>query len=120
MLNLRKDFPMLSKTMHGKPLVYFDTAATAQKPIQVIDTISHFYKNEYATVHRAIYEISVEATRGYQETRHKVQAFLNAKQNEEIVFTKGTTEAINLVAASFGKRFIEAGDEILITEMEHH
>lgn len=106
--------------MHGKPLVYFDTAATAQKPIQVIDTISHFYKNEYATVHRAIYEISVEATRGYQETRHKVQAFLNAKQNEEIVFTKGTTEAINLVAASFGKRFIEAGDEILITEMEHH
>lgn len=111
---------MLSKTMHGKPLVYFDTAATAQKPQAVIDAISNFYENDYATVHRAIYELSVSATQGYQETRKKVQAFLNAKLLEEIVFTKGTTEAINLVASSFGKRFINAGDEILITEMEHH
>ncbi len=111
---------MLAKTMHGKPLIYLDTAATAQKPQKVIDTISHFYENDYATVHRAIYEISVEATKGYQDTRVKVQAFINAKQNEEIVFTKGTTEAINLVASSFGKRFVNEGDEILITEMEHH
>jgi len=120
MLDRRKDFPMLDKTMHGKPLIYFDTAATAQKPRQVIDSISRFYENDYATVHRAIYELSVEATQGYQEARSKVQAFLNAKQVDEIVFTKGTTEAINLVASSFGKQFVKEGDEILITEMEHH
>lgn len=117
---IRNDFPMLRQTMHGKPLVYFDTAATAQKPEQVISTLNQFYSNNYATVHRAIYEISVEATKAYQDSRIKAKQFINAKSADEIIFTRGTTESINLVASSFSKRFINRGDEILITEMEHH
>lgn len=111
---------MLSKTMHGKPLIYFDSAATAQKPLKVIDTINDYYRNHYGTVHRAIYELSVYATKAYLEVREKVRAFLNARKKEEIIFTRGTTESINLVAYSFGKAFLKPGDEILITEMEHH
>jgi len=117
---LRKDFPMLSKTMHGKPLIYLDTAATAQKPQCVIDAIQQFYQDKYGTVHRAIYELAVHSTQEYQNARVKVQKFLNAAKPEEIIFTRGTTEAINMVAYSFGKAFIKPGDEILITEMEHH
>jgi len=117
---LRNDFPMLDKSMHGKPLIYFDTAATAQKPSAVIDAVNNFYKNAYGTVHRAVYELSVYATQQYQETRKKVAALLNAKSPEEIIYTRGTTESINLVAYSFGKAFINPGDEILITELEHH
>jgi cysteine desulfurase / selenocysteine lyase len=116
----RKDFPMLAKSMHGKPLIYFDSAATAQKPQQVIDAITNYYTNEYGTVHRAIYELSVKATQQYQEVRKKAAKFLNAKNPEEIIFTRGTTESINMIAYSFGKAFINPGDEILITEMEHH
>jgi cysteine desulfurase/selenocysteine lyase len=116
----RQDFPMLSKTMHGKPLVYLDSAATAQKPFPVIQAITNYYENHYGTVHRAVYELSVEATKSYQDTRVKLQKLLNARLPEEIIFTRGTTESINLVASSFGERFIEAGDEVLITEMEHH
>ena len=106
--------------MNGHPLIYLDSAATAQKPDSVIEAIRSFYAEHYGTVHRAVYELSVTATRLYQETRIKIQALLNAKKTEEIIFTRGTTESINTVASSFGKRFVQAGDEILITEMEHH
>lgn len=117
---LREDFPMLNQTMHGKPLVYFDSAATAQKPRQVIDTIHDFYTKHYGTVHRAVYELAVRSTHEYQETRIKTQKFLNAAKSEEIIFTRGTTESINMVAYSFGKAFINPGDEIIISEIEHH
>lgn len=111
---------MLSQRMHGKPLIYFDSAATAQKPVQVIDAIDSFYRKEYGTVHRAVYELAVIATDKYQKTREKAQKFLHAATPQEIIFTRGTTESINLVAYSFGKKFIKPKDEILITEMEHH
>jgi cysteine desulfurase/selenocysteine lyase len=117
---VRKDFPMLQKTMHGKPLVYLDSAATSQKPQQMIDTLNDFYSNHYATVHRAIYDLSVYATHGYHQARLKAQELLHAALQEEIIFTRGTTESINLVAQSFCKAFVQSGDEILITEMEHH
>lgn len=119
-LQARKDFPMLQKTMHGKPLVYFDSAATAQKPQQVIHAIDDFYRNHYGTVHRAVYELSLHSSKEYLNVRSKVQAFINASKREEIIFTRGTTESINLIAYSFGKAFIKNGDEILISEMEHH
>lgn len=116
----RKDFPMLSKTMHGNPLIYFDTAATAQKPTQVIEAIKEFYEKHYGTVHRAVYELAVKSTDEYCKVREKVQQFLNAKEAEEIIFTRGTTESINLIANSFGKAFIKPGDEVIISEIEHH
>lgn len=119
-LKLREDFPVFKKTMHGKPLVYLDTAATAQKPQVVIDCIADFYANHYGTVHRAIYELAVDATKYYQDTREKARAFLNAEKLQEIIFTRGTTESINLVASSFGKAFIQPGDEVIISEVEHH
>jgi len=118
--NLRDDFPMLSKKMHGKPLVYLDTAATAQKPQRVIDAISNFYQNEYGTVHRAVYELALHSSEKYQAVRELVRAFIGAKRVEEIIFTRGTTESINMVAYSFGKAFIKPGDEIIISAMEHH
>lgn len=117
---LRSDFPMLKKTMHGKPLIYFDSAATAQKPQGVIDAIDDFYRDHYGTVHRAVYELSLHATREYQSVRQRIANYLNAAKPEEIIFTRGTTESINMVAYSFGKAFVRPGDEILITEMEHH
>jgi cysteine desulfurase/selenocysteine lyase len=119
-LKLRDDFPMLKKSMHGKPLIYLDSAATAQKPQVVIDAIQDFYQNHYGTVHRAVYELSVQSTQEYQETRVKAQHFINAAKTDEIIFTRGTTESINLVAYSFGKAFIRPGDEVLISEIEHH
>ncbi len=117
---LRQDFPMLKKTMHGKPLVYLDSAATAQKPSSVIDAITSFYCDHYGTVHRAVYQLAVRSTEDYQKTRQKVRAFLHAAKDEEIIFTRGTTESINMVAYSFGKAFVKPGDEILISAMEHH
>lgn len=119
-LQLREDFPMLKRTMHGKPLVYLDTAATAQKPQQVIDAISNFYTNNYGTVHRAIYELSVYATENYETTRRKAQRLLNAADPCEIVFTRGTTDGINLIAHSFGKAFLKPGNVVIISAMEHH
>jgi len=118
--NLRGDFPMLKKTMHGKPLIYFDSGATTQKPQVVIDTLSDFYRNHYGTVHRAVYELATHSTTEFQNVRFQVATLINAAKPEEIVFTRGTTESINTVAYSFGKGFIRPGDEILITEMEHH
>ena len=117
---VREDFPMLKQKMHGKPLVYFDSAATAQKPRQVIDTLTNFYTNHYGTVHRAVYELAVRSTHDYQEARIKVQKFLNAAKVEEIIFSRGTTESINMIAYSFGKAFVKPGDEIIISEIEHH
>lgn len=120
MRNVKQDFPLLSTPMHGKPLIYLDSAATTQKPFSVINTLDDFYRNHYGTVHRAIYELSVKATKDYQEARIKAAKLLNAASEEEIIFTRGTTEGINLVASSFTRRFIKPGDEILISEMEHH
>lgn len=117
---VRADFPMLKQTMHGKPLVYFDSAATSQKPYHVINTLTDFYTNHYGTVHRAVYELAVHSTHEYQEARIKVQKFLNAAKVEEIIFTRGTTESINMVAYSLGKAFVKPGDEIIISEIEHH
>lgn len=116
----RDDFPMLNSQMHGKPLIYFDSAATAQKPKCVIDAINNFYTRHYGTVHRAIYQLSVHATERYQNIRAKIAAFLNAETPEEIIFTRGTTESINMIAYSFGKAFIKPGDEVILSEIEHH
>ncbi len=117
---IRKDFPVLHKTMRGKQLVYFDSGATAQKPVQVIDAMDCFYREHYGTVHRAVYELAEYSTQAYSGVREKVRAFLNASKVEEIIFTRGTTESINLVAHSFGKAFVKPGDEIIISTLEHH
>ena len=122
-LNIRKirhEFPMLHQLMHGKPLIYLDSAATSQKPRRVIDAMNHFYSEQYGTVHRSVYDFASQATTRYNEVRQKVKEFLNAAFEEEIVFTRGTTDAINLVASSFGKAFLQPGDEVIITTMEHH
>lgn len=120
MAKWRKDFPIFKQKMHGYPLIYFDSAATAQKPQCVIDTISNFYAHHYGTVHRAVYELAKHATEGYQAVRCKVQAFLNAESCNEIIYTRGTTDSINLIAHSFSKAFLRPGDEVLISAMEHH
>jgi cysteine desulfurase / selenocysteine lyase len=117
---VRADFPILVRQVHGKPLVYLDSAASAQKPRQVIETISRAYGFEYANVHRGAYYLSETATAAYEAAREKVRAFINAGSLKEVVFTKGATEAINLVAATWGRAFIKAGDEVVITAVEHH
>jgi cysteine desulfurase/selenocysteine lyase len=117
---IRADFPILSRTVYGKPLVYLDSAASAQKPRQVIDALSQVYETEYANVHRGAYYLSMRATDAYEGARAKVQRFLNAKHAHEIVYTRNATEAINLVAASYGRTSLKAGDEIIISELEHH
>ena len=117
---VRKDFPILQRSMRGQPLVYLDTANTAQKPQAVIDAISGFYSRHYANIHRAVYELSETATRMHDEAREKVRRLLGAAEAREIVFTRNATEAINLVAASWGRTHLGAGDEVLITAMEHH
>lgn len=116
----RKDFPILSRRMNGQPLVYLDNAATAQKPLSVIERMSQFMKYEYATVHRGVYALSQDSTVECELVRERARRFLCAAAKEEIVFVRGATEAINLVAASWGRKFLKRGDEILITEMEHH
>lgn len=116
----RSDFPVLRQTMNGHPLVYLDSAATALKPQIVIDTISDFYSSYYGTVHRSIYTLSQEATERYSRVRKQVQLFLNAASLDEIIFTKGSTESINLVAYSFGQAYVRSGDEIIISGLEHH
>ncbi|MCO6500211.1 MAG: cysteine desulfurase [Vicingus serpentipes] len=118
--SIRKDFPILSREVNGHPLVYFDNGASSQKPQQVIDTISHYYQYENSNIHRGIHTLSQEATTAYEEARKTIQKFINAKHDHEIIFTKGTTDAINLVASSFGKKFLNEGDEIIISTMEHH
>ena len=117
---IRRDFPILATRMNDRPLVYLDTAASAQKPRAVIDTIKRFYEQDYANIHRGVYDLSQRATAADDAARRKVQRFLNAADWREIVFTRNATEAINLVAASFLRPRLQPGDEILITEMEHH
>lgn len=116
----RKDFPILQQLVHGKPLVYLDNAATSQKPNAVIDTIQRFYQTDYANVHRAVHTLSERATHAFEAVRHKVQRLLHAKEEREIIFARGTTEAINLVAQSYGRSQLKSGDEIIISTMEHH
>ncbi len=117
---IRADFPILSREVNGKPLVYLDNGASSQKPKQVIDTISHYYEYENSNIHRGIHTLSQEATTAYEDSRTTVQQFINAKHSHEVIFTKGTTDGINLIASSFGRKFLEKGDEIIISTMEHH
>ena len=117
---VRADFPILSQEVYGKPLVYFDSAASAQKPRQVIDTIVRTYETEYANVHRGVHYMSQRATDAMEASREKIRAFLNAGDNREIIFVRGATEGINLVASSWGGANLKAGDEIIVSAMEHH
>jgi cysteine desulfurase/selenocysteine lyase len=117
---LRADFPILDQTVHGHPLIYFDNAATSQKPRAVLDALRHYYEKDNANVHRGIHELSNRATAAFEASRARVAKFINAKTDQEIIFTRGTTEGINLVAQSWGAKNIKAGDKILLTEMEHH
>ncbi|MDA0367367.1 MAG: cysteine desulfurase [Proteobacteria bacterium] len=117
---IRADFPILSREVHGKPLVFLDSAASAQKPQVVIDAVRHCYEAEYANIHRGVHYLSETATHNYEATREKVRAFINARETKEIIFVRGATEAINLVAASWGGANLKPGDEILITALEHH
>ena len=117
---IRGDFPILRETIHGRPLVYLDNAASTQKPRTVIEAIHHVYEHEYANVHRGVHTLSQRATERFEGAREKVRSFINARKTEEIIFVRGATEGINLVAQSYGRANIGVGDEILITAMEHH
>ncbi len=117
---VREDFPVLKQTIHGKPLVYLDSAATAQKPFAVIDAIRKFYEVDCANIHRGVHELSQRSTAAYEETRAKAKRFLNARSKNEIVFVRGTTEGINLVTSSWGRHNVNEGDEIVISALEHH
>lgn len=117
---IRAQFPVLHQLVNGKPLVYFDNAATNQKPKRVIDALAHYYEHDNANIHRGIHTLAERATKAYEATRLAMQAFINAKHTEEIIFTRGVTESINLVAASYGKAFLNEGDEVIISGLEHH
>ncbi|MBB6501559.1 aminotransferase class V-fold PLP-dependent enzyme [Pedobacter cryoconitis] len=118
--NSRKDFPILETKVYGKDLVYLDNAATTQKPMQVLAAVDEYYKTCNSNVHRGVHLLSQQATAAYEEARKKVSLFINAAFSHEVIFTKGTTDGINLVASSFGKKFLQAGDSVLISAMEHH
>ena len=117
---VRKDFPILDREVHGKPLVYLDNAATSQTPRQVIEVFDHYYSQMNANIHRGLHTLADEATAAFEGTRETVRAFVNAASTREIVFTRGTTEAINLVAQSWGRANLGPGDEVLISQLEHH
>ena len=117
---IRADFPILAEKIRSKPLVYLDNAASCQKPNAVIDSISHVYRHDYANIHRGVHTLSVRATDKFEAAREKVRSFINAASTKEIIFVRGATEAINLIAQTYGKANIKAGDEIVITAMEHH
>src|SRR6266516_2701994 len=117
---LRADFPILHQNVHGQPLIYFDNAATTQKPKTVLDALRRYYERDNANVHRGLHELSNRATAAFEAARVRAAKFLNARSAEEIIFTRGTTESINLVAAAWGTKFNKRGDKILLTEMEHH
>ncbi|HET7006214.1 MAG TPA: cysteine desulfurase [Candidatus Binatia bacterium] len=117
---VRQDFPILSQKVHGKPLVYFDNGATSQKPLCVIEAIDHYYRAENSNIHRGVHQLSERATAAYEAARGKLRGFINARSDQEIIFVRGTTEAINLVAQSYGRTFLKAGDEIIVSAMEHH
>ncbi len=120
MLSVRQDFPILSTHVNDRPLVYLDNAATTQKPQAVIDTLTDYYTRYNANIHRGNYTLAIEATNAHEAARAKVANYINAEHSHEVIFTRGTTESINLVAYSFGERFVQAGDEIIITQLEHH
>ena len=117
---IKSQFPIFSKKINGKSLVYLDSSNSSQKPISVINRLNNFYKNEFSNIGRSIHSLAVNATNKFEETRISVKNFINAKFKEEIIFTKNATEAINLVATTFGQQNIKEGDEIIITELEHH
>ena len=117
---LREDFPILSRTVNGKPLVYLDNGASAQKPRQVIEAMTACYEGYYSNVHRGVHTLSQESTEAFEQGREKVASFINAASSDEVVFTRGTTEAINLVAGTFGPAFMREGDEVILSVMEHH
>ena len=117
---VREDFPVLKQRIHGKPLVYLDSAATAQKPLAVIEAIRKFYEVDCANIHRGVHELSQRSTAAYEETRSKAKRFLNARAKNEVIFVRGTTEGINLVASSWGHKNVKEGDEIVISALEHH
>ena len=118
--NIKLQFPILDKKINGKPLVYLDSSNSSQKPMSVINRLNDFYKNEFSNIGRSIHSLSVNATNKYEETRMSIKNFINASSKDEIIFTKNATESINLVASTFGQQNIKKGDEILITELEHH
>ncbi len=117
---IRQDFPILNEVINGRPLVYFDNAATTQKPQSVIDALTGYYTHTNANIHRGIHHLAEKATTEFEQTRQRVQRYLNAKHIEEVIFTFGTTDGINLVAQSYGRKFLKAGDEIIISTLEHH
>ena len=119
-LSARADFPILGRTVNDRPLVYLDNAATTQKPQVVIDTLTDYYTRYNANIHRGNYNMAIEATNAYEFARAKVAEYINAKHSHEVVFTRGTTESINLVAYSYGAGFVKAGDEVIVTQLEHH
>lgn len=120
MERIRTQFPVLNQQVNGKPLIYLDNAATNQKPKRVIEALSHYYEKDNANIHRGIHTLAERATKAYEATRHAMQEFINAKHVEEIIFTRGVTESINLVAASYGRTFLKKGDEVIISGLEHH
>ncbi|HKW75833.1 MAG TPA: cysteine desulfurase [Terriglobales bacterium] len=117
---VREDFPVLAQQVHGRPLVYLDNAATTQKPLAVIDAISRYYRSDNSNIHRGVHALSERATEAYENARAAAQRFINAADRKEIIFVRGTTEAINLVAQTYGREHVGEGDEVLITAMEHH
>ena len=118
--SIKSEFPILKKKVNNKSLIYLDSANSSQKPKSVINSITNFYENDYSNIGRSVHTLAVKATNKFEQTRDNVQKYLNAKYREEIIFTKGATEAINLVASSFGDEIINTGDEIILTELEHH
>ena len=118
--NIKKEFPIFDNKVQNNDLVYLDSANSSQKPQKVINRIYDFYTKEFSNVGRSVHYLAVAATNLYENTRISVQKYINAKEKEEIVFTKGATEAINLVASSFGQKYLKEGDEVLISELEHH
>ena len=117
---IRADFPILRQKVHGKPLVYLDNGATSQKPQIVIDSLNRYYSEGNSNIHRGVHFLSERATEAYETARQKIRRFINAGSDQELIFVRGTTEAINLVAQSYGRTFLKKGDEIIVSGMEHH
>lgn len=118
--SIRRDFPILDQKIYGKPLIYLDNAASTQKPRQVLEALNYFYEAQNSNIHRGVHYLSQKATIAYEEVRETIHKFLNTRYSHEVIFTRGTTESINLVASSFGKRYVNRGDEIVVSAMEHH
>lgn len=117
---VRQDFPILGRQVHARPLIYLDNGATSQKPQSVIDTIEHYYSQQNANIHRGVHHLSQQATQAYEDARQTIGQFINAKHNHEVLFTRSTTDSINLVAAAWGRKFLHPGDQVIISTMEHH